>query len=61
MGDLHLAYISILPDMICPLNFGSKEKVCVVGEGGRSEQHVCKVTLVISLKGPCHRIKKFHI
>ena len=49
MGELHLAYISILPDMIRPLKFGSKEKVCVGGEGGRSEQHVCKVTLVISL------------
>ena len=49
MGELHLAYISFLPDMIRPLKFGSKEKVCVGGEEGRSEQYMCKVTLVISL------------
>ena len=49
MCKLHLSYVSILNDKIRPLKFGSKDKVCVGGEGGRSEQHVCKVTLVISL------------
>ena len=49
MGELYFAYVSILPDLILPLKFRSKDIVCVGGEGGRSEQLVCKVTLVISL------------
>ena len=52
MGELHLTSVSIFHDMICPLKFASKNIVCVVGGdagGGGSEQHVCKVILVISL------------
>ena len=49
MGKLHLTYVSILHDMIRPLKFGSKDKVCGGGDGGGAEQHVCKVILVISL------------
>ena len=49
MGKLHLTYVSIFHDMIRPLKFESRDIVCVVGEGGVSEQHVGKVILVISL------------
>ena len=35
--------------MICPVVFGSRDIVCGGGDGGGSEQHVCKVILVISL------------
>ncbi len=49
MAKLHLTYVSILPDLIRPIVFGSKDIVCGGGEGGGSEQHVCKVILVISL------------
>ena len=49
MAKLHLTYVPILPDMICPKVFGSKDKVCGGGDGGGAEQHVCKVILVISL------------
>ena len=49
MGELHLTSVSILHDIICPLKFESRDKVCGVGEGRGSEQHVCKVKLVISL------------
>ena len=46
MGELLLTYVSTLHDMIRPLKFASKDIVCC---GGRAEQHVCKVILVISL------------
>ena len=46
MGELLVTYVSILPDMIRPLKFESKDKVCC---GRRAEQHVCKINLVISL------------
>ena len=48
MGELHLTSVSIFNDMICPLKFAS---LCGGGDagGGGSEQHVCKVILVISL------------
>ena len=49
MAKLHLTYVSILPDLIRPIVFGSKDIVCGGGDGGGSEQHVCKVILVISL------------
>ena len=49
MHELHLTYVSILHDMICPLKFERKDKVCGGGQGEGSEQHVCKVILVISL------------
>ena len=49
MGKLHLSYVSILHDMISSLKCESKDIVCGGGEGLRSEQHVCKVILVISL------------
>ena len=49
MAKLHLTYVSILPDMISPLVFRSKDIVCGGGDAGGSEQHVCKVILVISL------------
>ena len=32
MGELHLTSVSIFHDMICPLKFASKDKVCVVVE-----------------------------
>ena len=35
--------------MIRPIEFGSKDLVCGGGDAGGSEQHVCKVILVISL------------
>ena len=49
MGELHLTSVSIFHDMICPLKFASKDIVCGGGYAGGSEQHVCKVILVISL------------
>ena len=49
MGKLHLSYVSILQDMISSLKCESKDIVCGGGEGLRSEQHVCKVILVVSL------------
>ena len=49
MAKLRLTYVSILPDMIRPIMFGSKDIVCGGGDGGGAEQHVCKVILVISL------------
>ena len=49
MAKLQLTYVSILPEMICTLVFGSKDIVCGGGDGGGAEQHVCKVILVISL------------
>ena len=49
MGKLHLSYVSFLNDKICPLKFGSKDIVCGGGDAAGSEQHVCKVILVISL------------
>ena len=35
--------------MIRPIVFGSKDIVCGGGDAAGSEQHVCKVILVISL------------
>ena len=55
MGELHLTSASIFHDMICPLKFANKDIVCGGGDDGGSEQHVCKVILVIlviSLKCP---------
>ena len=49
MGELHLTNESILNDMICPLKSESKDIVSGGGDGGRGEQLVCKVILVISL------------
>ena len=49
MAKLHLTYVSILPYLIRPIVFGSKDIVCGGGDGRGSEQHVCKVILVISL------------
>ena len=49
MGELHLTNESILQDMIRPLKSESKDIVCGGGDGGRGEQHVCKVILVTSL------------
>ena len=49
MGKLHLSYVSILNDKICPLKFESKDLVCGGGDRGGAEQHACKVFLVISL------------
>ena len=49
MAKLHLTNVSILPDMIRPIVFGSKDIVCGGGDGGGAEQHVCKEILVISL------------
>ena len=49
MGELHLSYVSILQDMFRPLKFGSKDVVFGGGDGGKAEQHVCEINLVISL------------
>ena len=49
MGKLHLTNVSFLHEMIRPLKFESEDIVCGCGDAGGSEQHVCKVTLVISL------------
>ena len=49
MCELHLTYVTILHDMICPLKFVSKDIVCGGEDAGGAEQHVCKVILVISL------------
>ena len=45
MGELHLTSVSV----ICPFKFASKDIVCGGGDAVGSEQHVCKVILVISL------------
>ena len=49
MGKLRLTYVSILYDGIRPKMFRSRGIVCGGGGGRASEQHVCKVILVISL------------
>ena len=49
MSKLHLSYVSNLHDKIRPLKFRSKDIVCGGGGGRASEQHVCKLILVISL------------
>ena len=49
MVELHLTSVSIFHNMICPLKFASKDIVCGGGDTGGSEQHVCKVILVIRL------------
>ena len=49
MDELHLTSVHTFHDMICPLKFASKDIVCGGEDAGGSEQHVCKVILVMSL------------
>ena len=41
MGKLLLTNVSILHEMIRPLRFESKDKVCGGGDAGGAEQHIC--------------------